>query len=58
MAEWSTAAGSYRGKLLGMLAVRIFVLVAEEYYRASTKEQTGNSVSCDNMGALHTFTKE
>ena len=41
-----------------MLAVRIFLMAVEEYYRASMKEQTGNLVSCDNMGALHTFAKE
>ena len=58
LAEWPTAAGSYCGKLLGMLAVRIFLLVAEEYYRASVKEQTSNLVSCDTMLALHTFAKE
>ena len=58
LAEWSTTAGSYRGKLLGMLAVRVLLLAAEEYYRASTTNQTGNSVSCDTMGALHTFAKE
>ena len=58
LAEWSTVTGSYRDKLLGMLAVRVFLLAAEEYYRASIKDQTGNSVSCDNMGALYTFTKE
>ena len=58
LAEWSTTAGSYRGKLLGMLAVRVFLLAAEEYYRASTTDQRGNLVSCDNMGALHTFAKE
>ena len=41
-----------------MLAVRIFLLTAEDYYRASIKEQTGNTVSCNNMGALHTFAKK
>ena len=58
LAEWSTAAGGYHDKLLGMLAVCIFLLAAEEYYRASMKEQTENSVSCNNMGTLHTFAKE
>ena len=55
LAEWSTTAGSYHSELLGMLAVRMFPLTAEDYYRESTKEQTGNTVSCNNMGALHTF---
>ena len=43
---------------MGMLAVRIFLLAAEDYYRASIREQTGNTVSCDNMGALHIFVKK
>ena len=34
------------------------LLKTEEYYRASLKEQTGNTVSCDNMGILHTFAKK
>ena len=41
-----------------MLAVRSFLLAGEEYYRASIKEQTRNLVSCNNIGALHTFSKE
>ena len=43
---------------MGMLAVRIFLLVAEDYYRASIRTQKGNTVSCNNMGALHTFAKK
>ena len=31
LAEWSTAAGSYRGELLGMLAVCMFLRAAEDY---------------------------
>ena len=58
LAEWSTAAGSYRGELLGMLAVHIFLPAAEDYYRASTREKTGITVSCDNIGALHPFAKK
>ena len=37
LAEGSIAARSYRGELLGMLAVRIFLLAAEDYYRASIR---------------------
>ena len=31
LTEWSTAAGSYRGELLGMLAVCMFLRAAEDY---------------------------
>ena len=41
-----------------MVAMRIFLLVAEDYYRAFLREQTGNTVSCDNMGTLHTSAKK
>ena len=36
LAEWSTSAGSYLGELLGMLAMRIFLLAAESFYGFST----------------------
>ena len=58
LAEWSTAAGSYHGKLLGMLTVRIVLLANEDYYGASIREHTSNKVSCNNMGAMHTFAKK
>ena len=58
LVEWSTVAGSYCRELLGMVVVCMFLLAAEDYYRASIREQTGNTVSCNNMGALHTFTKK
>ena len=58
LAEWSTSAGIYCGKLLGIFAVQTFLLTTEDYYRASTKEQTGNTVSCDTMVVLHTFAKK
>ena len=38
LAELSTVAGSCLGELLGMLAVRIFLLTVEDYYGASMKE--------------------
>ena len=41
-----------------MLAVRIFLLTAEDYCGAFIREPTGNKVSYDNMGALHTFAKK
>ena len=52
------AAGSYHGELVGMLAVHIFLLATEDYYRAPIREYTGNRVSCDNMEALYTFAKK
>ena len=51
-------AGCYHNELLGMVAVRIFLLTAEVYYRASIREHTGKIVSCKSMGALHTFAKK
>ena len=45
-------------ELMESIYIRIFLLIAEEYYRAPMKEQMGTLVSCDNMGALHTFAKE
>ena len=30
----------------------------EDYYRVSIRKQTGNTVSYNNMGALHTFAKK
>ena len=32
LAEWSSWAESYRGKMLGMLAVRVFLLAVEKYF--------------------------
>ena len=52
------AAGSYCRELLGMLAVFVFLLAAEDYYRASIREQIENTVSCNNMGALYTYAKK
>jgi hypothetical protein len=58
LAKWSATAGSYSGESLGMLAVRIFLLAAECFYGLSIEKQGGNNVSCNNMGALHTFVKK
>ena len=57
LAEWSSLAGSYRGEMLGMLAVRVFLLAVEEYFQQHGKVGEGNRVSCDNKGALMTFDK-
>ena len=35
LAEWSSSAGSYRGEMLGMLAVRVFLLAVEEYFNST-----------------------
>ena len=32
LTEWSSLAGSYRGELLGMLAICVFLLAAENFY--------------------------
>ena len=53
--ERSEYAGSYRGELLGMLAIRLFLLAVEEYHNAISD---GNEVWCDNKGALFTFAKK
>ena len=58
LAELSASAGSYRRELLGMLAVQVFLLLAECFYGSSTEEWEGNRVSCNNMGVLHTFAKK
>ena len=53
--ERSNYAGSYRGELLGMLAIQLFLLAVEEYHNPIFD---GNEVCCDNKGALFTFEKE
>ena len=58
LTEWSNLAGSYRGKLLGMLAIRVFLLAAESFYEATASEQGSSKVLCDNKSALHTFGKK
>ena len=51
-AKHSQSASSYRAKLLGMLAIRLFLLAIEAHYMvAGDKTQ----VFCDNIGAIYTF---
>ena len=57
LAEWSGSAISYRGEMLGMLAVWVFLLAVEEYFHKSGMVGEGNKVSCDNKGALTTLEK-
>lgn len=53
-AEQSSSANSYRGELLGMLAINLFLLAYEEYHNVSGAV---NDVFCDNKGAVFTFSK-
>ena len=46
---------SYKGKMLGMLAIQLLFLAVEEYYRVMSD---GNDVCCDSKGALYTFEKK
>jgi hypothetical protein len=47
--ERSSKAGSYRGELLGLVAIHLLTAFASEYY--ATDKCSGN-VYCDNKGAL------
>ena len=58
LAEWSQSTGSYRGEILGILAVRVFLLAVEEYFRDLNRASAGNKVACDNKAALFTFQKQ
>ena len=53
--ERSEYAGSYRGELLGMLAIWLFLLAVEEYHNTISDN---NEVWCDNKEALFTFEKK
>ena len=55
LVEVSPSADSYRGEMLGMLAIRLFLLAVEEYYGVITVD---NKICCDNKGALFTFEKK
>ena len=45
LTEWPTAPGSYRGELLGMLAVRVFLLASEAVYRPDAPTPRGGTIS-------------
>ena len=51
----SPSADSYRGEILGMLAIRLFLLAVKEFYGTVT---TSNDICCDNKGALYTFERK
>jgi len=55
LVERSPWANSYRGELLGMLAIRLFLLALEEYCDA-VSQGTGNF--CDCKGVITTFEKK
>ena len=55
LVEKSSYASSYRGELLGLLAIQLFLLAIEEYYGVASD---GNGLVCDNKAALYTFAKE
>ena len=55
LVEKSQSADSYRGEMLGMLAIRLFLLAVEEYCGVITED---NKICCDNKGALFTFEKK
>ena len=49
LVEASPSAGSYRGEMLGMLAICFLLLAVEEYFRAITKD---NKICCNNKGTI------
>jgi hypothetical protein len=49
--EWSGSAGSYRGELLGLLAVHLMVLAVEKFYDLAAGPR--GLVACDNLGGLN-----
>ena len=53
--EQSSMADSYRAEQLGMLAIHLLLLTAEEYYQRTL---TDANIFCDNQGTIITFSKE
>ena len=53
-AERSSSANIYRGQLLGMLAIHLFLLAYEEFFRI---QGMVNDVFCYNKGAIFTCFK-
>jgi hypothetical protein len=49
--ETNAAAGSYRGELLGLLAIHVFVLSVSEFYDCN--DGSRGLVACDNLGGLN-----
>ena len=55
LVERSEGASSYRGKLLGMLAIHLFLHAVKTLYQVTG---TGTNVFCDIKGAIYTFSKK
>ena len=55
LVERSPWANSYRGELLGMLAIRLFLLAVEEYCKVSN---SGTGAHCNCKGIIVTFEKQ
>ena len=55
LVERSPWANSYRGKLLGMLAIRLFLLAVKEYHDVVS---SGTQAFCDCKGVITTFEKK
>ena len=55
LVERSPWASSYRGELLGMLALRLLLLAIEKYCELISDDNTN---FCDNKGVIHTFENE
>ena len=55
LVERSPWANSYRGELLGMLAIRLFLLAVEEYHEVVS---SGTQAYCDCKGVITTFEKK
>ena len=55
LVESSEGASSYRGELLGMLAIHLFLHAVETLCQVTG---TGTNVFCDNKGAIYTFSKK
>ena len=55
LVEHSEDASSYRGELLGMLAIHLLLHAVEQFYHSAGE---GNAIYCDNKGAIYTFSKQ
>ena len=48
--EWCNRAGSYRGELMGLLAVHVFIMAVEQFRDLPLGAR--GLVACDNLGGL------
>ena len=55
LVERSEDASSYRGELLGMLAIHLLLHAVKTFYHSSGD---GTKIYCDNKGAIYTFSKQ